>query len=86
MNTTTTGTVTMSTERLDQIAELLEITEQFLRTHLQTVHRDLDELLLHRGITGGPGWLIDVLGATGFGLRAAASTPAASSDRGGSVE
>ena len=69
-----TNTVRMSIDELDRIQELLEITEQFLRTNLNHLSRDLDELLTHRGITGGPGWLIDTLGATAFGLRTGTST------------
>lgn len=69
MNTT----ITMRVDELDRIAELLEITDAFLRANLDTVHRDLDELLLHRGITGGPGWLIDTVGFTALRLRINAS-------------
>lgn len=76
---TTHHTVTMSSAELERIAELLEICDGFFRRH-PNVAADLDELLVDRGLTGGPGWLIDGLGFSALDLwkkaaRRPASTP-----------
>lgn len=48
----------------DQLLLLLEICEEFFaRTNIETLD-ELDRLLAARGITGGPGWLIDMLAFT----------------------
>ncbi len=73
---TAARTTVIGVEELDRIAELLEITDSFLRAHLPTIDTDLDDLLVERGITGGPGWLIDTVGVTALALRIAASSPA----------
>lgn len=41
---------------------LLEICEDFLANAAPATHHEVDILLRGRGITGGPGWLIDMLG------------------------
>lgn len=46
----------------DQLLELLEICEEFLGRTSPGTHNEVDTLLRERGITGGPGWLIDMLG------------------------
>ncbi|GGL11993.1 hypothetical protein [Mangrovihabitans endophyticus] len=53
--------MTASTPGDDPLPELLEICEEFLADASPAVHHDLDVLLRSRGITGGPGWLIDML-------------------------
>ena len=70
-----TDTVTLDRDRLDRIAEVLEITDTFLRRLAPRPAHQLDELLRERGITGGPDWLIDTLGLTALQLRVAASHP-----------
>jgi len=75
MTTPTTG-LTLNRQQAGQIAELLEITDAFLRRHLPAIADDLDALLRERDITGGPSWLIDMAGLTALHLRrAAASAP-----------
>jgi hypothetical protein len=46
----------------EQLQLLLEICEDFLRNTNPATRDEIDKLLRHRGITGGPGWLIDMLG------------------------
>jgi hypothetical protein len=43
---------------------LLEICEDFFGRTSPATRRELDTLLRERGITAGPGWLIDMLGLT----------------------
>jgi hypothetical protein len=55
----------------DQLLHLLlEICEEHLRDADAATRDDIDTLLLARGITGGPGWLIDMLGLTRRRLQA----------------
>ena len=53
-----------STPGDDPLPALLEICEEFVANASPVVHHDLDTLLRTRGITGGPGWLIDMLALT----------------------
>lgn len=48
---------------------LLEICEDFFGRTSAATRRELDTLLLARGIYGGPGWLIDMLGLTRLQLQ-----------------
>jgi hypothetical protein len=48
---------------------LLEICEDFFRQTSPATRGELDMLLRERGITGGPGWLIDMLGLTRLHLQ-----------------
>jgi len=61
MNTATPGD--------DPLPLLLEICEDFFTTTSPAVHRELDTLLRARDITGGPGWLIDMLALTRYRLQ-----------------
>jgi hypothetical protein len=45
----------------DQLPELLAICEHFFASTGADTRHELDALLQARGITGGPGWLIDML-------------------------
>jgi hypothetical protein len=54
----------------EQLRLLLEICEDFLRHTGPATHDEIDRLLRQRGITGGPGWLIDMLGLTRLRLQA----------------
>lgn len=51
------------------LAHLLEICEDFLGRASQATRHELDAYLCTRGITGGPGWLIDMLGLTRLRLQ-----------------
>lgn len=68
-----TDTVPVDRARLDRAAELLETCDAFLRRVQPAPAHQLDELLRERGITGGPGWLIDTIGLTALQLRVTAS-------------
>jgi hypothetical protein len=46
----------------DQLRELLEICEDFFLHASPVTRHELEATLRARGITGGPGWLIDMLG------------------------
>jgi hypothetical protein len=59
----------------DQLELLLDICEEFFRRTDQATHTELDALLRRRGITGGPSWLIDMLGLTRLRLQRQASEP-----------
>jgi hypothetical protein len=48
----------------DQLQLLLEICEDFFRRTSPATRSEVDLILLDHGITGGPGWLIDMLGLT----------------------
>jgi hypothetical protein len=48
----------------DVLPLLLEICEDFFIGTSLAVHREVDALLQAKGITGGPGWLIDMLALT----------------------
>jgi hypothetical protein len=53
----------------DMLELLLEICEDFF-AHANSATRDeVDRLLRAHGVTGGPGWLIDMLGLTRFHLQ-----------------
>ncbi|GLY02947.1 MULTISPECIES: hypothetical protein [Actinoplanes] len=52
---------TGETEPNDLVPLLLEICEDFLAQPGPPVHREVDDVLHAHGITGGPGWLIDML-------------------------
>jgi hypothetical protein len=45
----------------DLLPLLLEICEDFLARTSPSVRREVDNVLHAHGITGGPGWLIDML-------------------------
>jgi hypothetical protein len=53
----------------DQLRELLEICEDVFRHASPVTLHELDTTLRARGITGGPGWLIDMLGFTRLRLQ-----------------
>jgi hypothetical protein len=63
----------MATERpahnRDQLALVLGICEDFLRHANPVTRAEIDALLLQHGITGGPGWLIDMRGFTRLRLQ-----------------
>jgi hypothetical protein len=64
----------MTTDGTDQEPDpllqlLLEICEDFLAHTSPATRREVDTLLRARGITGGPSWLIDMLGLTRLRLR-----------------
>jgi hypothetical protein len=48
----------------DLLPLLLEICEDFFTGTGPAVHHEVDALLQARDITGGPGWLIDMLALT----------------------
>lgn len=48
---------------------LLEICEDFLNHTSPATRGEVDTLLRERGITAGPGWLIDMLGLTRLHLQ-----------------
>jgi hypothetical protein len=52
------------------LAHLLEICEDFLGHAGHATRAELDAYLSTRNITGGPGWLIDMLGLTRLRLQA----------------
>lgn len=51
---------------------LLQICEDFFASTSPATRRELDALLAARGITGGPGWLIDMLALTRLRLESPA--------------
>jgi hypothetical protein len=53
---------------------LLRICEDFFTSTSPATRRELDALLDARGITGGPGWLIDMLALTRLRLEARPNT------------
>jgi hypothetical protein len=53
----------------DQLPELLHICEDYFRHTGPATHAELDAILREHGITGGPGWLIDMLGLTRLHLQ-----------------
>ena len=53
----------------EQLQLLLEICETFFRHTNPATRDEIDRLLRQRGITGGPGWLIDMLGLTRLRLQ-----------------
>jgi len=63
----------------DLLSALLEICEDFFAAACPATHGELDALLRTRGITGGHGWLIDMLALTRLRLHATHpdQTPAA---------
>jgi hypothetical protein len=54
---------------------ILGICEEFLAGANSAVHREVDDLLQARSITGGPGWLIDMLALTRQRLETRPSPP-----------
>ncbi|MDX5461925.1 MULTISPECIES: hypothetical protein [Micromonospora] len=60
---------TSNTNHRDLLQLLLQICEDFLATTGPATHHEVDALLRARGITGGPGWLIDMLGLTRLRLQ-----------------
>ena len=60
MRTTVTTT---GTER-ERLLELLQICEDYFRHADPATHTELDKVLRRHHVTGGPGWLIDMLGLT----------------------
>jgi hypothetical protein len=61
--------MTASTPGDDPLPLLLEICEEFFANTSPAVHHELDTLLRDYGITGGPGWLIDMLALTRYRLQ-----------------
>jgi hypothetical protein len=59
---------TDQTER-DRLLLLLEICEDFFSHTSPAVRNEADTLLRAHGITGGPSWLIDMLGFTRLRLQ-----------------
>jgi hypothetical protein len=55
---------TGETDQDDLLPLLLEICEDFFAHTSPAILTELDALLVKRGITGGPGWLIDLLALT----------------------
>jgi hypothetical protein len=53
----------------DQLQLLLGICEDFFRYTSPATRAEVDALLRRRGITGGPGWLVDMLGLTRLNLQ-----------------
>ncbi|MEU0156473.1 hypothetical protein [Micromonospora fulviviridis] len=62
-------TATSDTNHGDLLQLLLQICEDFLANTGPATHHEIDILLRARGITGGPGWLIDMLGLTRLRLQ-----------------
>jgi hypothetical protein len=48
----------------DLLPTILEICEKFFASTSPAVRHELDTILLSHDITGGPGWLIDMLALT----------------------
>jgi len=59
----------------DLLPTILEICEEFFASTSPVVRHKLDTILLSRDLTGGPGWLIDMLALTRMRLPNAASQP-----------
>ena len=57
-------TTRQANARHDQLPELLHVCEDFFRTAGPATLAELDTILREHAITGGPGWLIDMLGLT----------------------
>jgi hypothetical protein len=53
----------------EQLLQLLQICEDYFRYADPAVHREIDAILRGYGITGGPSWLIDMLGFTRLRLQ-----------------
>ncbi|GGN88123.1 hypothetical protein GCM10010112_71300 [Actinoplanes lobatus] len=53
----------------DLLPTILSICEDFFAHTSPAVHRELDTLLKARAISGGPGWLIDMLALTRLRLQ-----------------
>jgi hypothetical protein len=53
----------------DHLPELLHICEDFFRNAGPATQAELDMILRQHGITGGPGWLIDMLALTRLHLQ-----------------
>jgi hypothetical protein len=57
----------------DELLLLLEICEDFFVNTTPTTRDELDAVLRAYGITGGPGWLIDMLALTRLRLQSLSS-------------
>ena len=57
----------------DLVPTILGICEDFFTSTGPVVHRELEAHLRARDITGGPGWLIDMLALTRLRLQTAAA-------------
>ncbi|MEH1128997.1 hypothetical protein [Micromonospora sp. CPCC 206061] len=55
----------------DLLPMILTICEDFFGSASPAVHRELDAVLRARNVTGGPGWLIDMLALTRLRLQTA---------------
>jgi hypothetical protein len=53
----------------EQLQQLLHICEDYFRHARPATHSEIDAILREHGITGGPGWLIDMLGLTRLHLQ-----------------
>ncbi|MEU1604025.1 MULTISPECIES: hypothetical protein [Micromonospora] len=60
---------TSDTHHSDLLQLLLQICEDFLANTGPATRHEVDTLLRTHGITGGPGWLIDMLGLTRLRLQ-----------------
>jgi len=60
----------------DLLPLLLEICEDYFAHAGPIGHREIDDLLRARSITGGPGWLIDMLALTRRRLQGGTQTHA----------
>jgi hypothetical protein len=70
---------TGETEPDDLLPLLLEICEDFLAHTSPPVRREVDNVLHAHGITGGPGWLIDMLALSRLRLQNPDDVPKPSS-------
>lgn len=61
---------TSETDQDDLLPLLLEICETFFGRTNTATRSELDALLIKHGITGGPGWMIDMLALTRLRLQA----------------
>jgi hypothetical protein len=68
--TDTPPVITLSTRRVDDIADLLECCDQFLRQASEDTHAELRAFLAQHPTRHELGWLIDMLGFDALFLRA----------------
>ena len=59
-----------------QLQQLLQICEDYFRHADPATHTDLDAVLRRHHVTGGPGWLIDMLALTLHRLQHEHTAPA----------
>jgi hypothetical protein len=65
----------MDTDELDDLLPMiLGICEDFFGSASPAVHRELDAVLRAHDVTGGPGWMIDMLTLTRLRLQTAPHT------------